>query len=51
VLDLLGEGGSGEKCADLLSYAEYKFELCVVIRLTKDNKEEEYFVDVAPVWG
>jgi hypothetical protein len=51
VLDLLREGGYGEVCTDLLSYAEYKFELCVVTRLTKANKEEEDFVDVAPGWG
>jgi hypothetical protein len=51
VLDLLEEGGSGEVHTDLLSYAEYKFELCAIIRLTKANKEEEYFVDVAPGWG
>jgi hypothetical protein len=51
VLDLLEEGGFGEVHIDLLSYAEYKFELCVVIILTKDNKEEEDFVDVAPGWG
>jgi hypothetical protein len=36
---------------DLLSYAEYKCELCVVTRLTKPNKEEEDFVDVALGWG
>ena len=50
MLDLLGERGSGKVHTDLLSYAEYKFELCVVIRLTKANKEED-FVDVAPGWG
>ena len=38
MLDLLGEGGSNEVCIDLLSYAKYKFELCSIIRLTKDNK-------------
>jgi hypothetical protein len=48
VLDLLERGGSGKVHADILSYAEYKFELCVVIRLMKDNKEEEEFVDVSP---
>ena len=51
MLDLLGEGGSGEVCTNILSYAEYKFELFVVTRLTKANKEEEDFVDVAPRWG
>jgi hypothetical protein len=51
VLDLLKEGRSGEVREDLLSYAEYKFELCAIIRLTKDNKEEEDFVDVSPGWG
>ena len=52
MLDLLGEGGSGKVRVDLLSYAEYKFEICAVIRLTKDNKEEEEdFVDVALGWG
>jgi hypothetical protein len=51
VLDLLEEGGFGEVCTDLLSYVKYKCELCVVTRLTKDNKEEEDFVDVAPGWG
>jgi hypothetical protein len=51
VLDLLREGGSSKVHADLLSYVEYKFELCVVTRLTKANKEEEDFVDVAPGWG
>jgi hypothetical protein len=51
VLDLLGEGGSDEVQADILSYAKYKFEICVVIRLTKANQEEEDFVDVAPGWG
>ena len=51
MLDLLGEGGFGEVCTYLLSYAKYKFELCVVIILTKANKEEEDFVDVAPGWG
>ena len=51
MLDLLGEGGSGEVCADILSYVEYKFDLYDVIRLTKVNKEEEDFVDVAPGWG
>ena len=51
MLDLLREGGYGKVRADLLSYVEYKFDLCVVIRLTKDNKEEEYFVDVALGWG
>jgi hypothetical protein len=51
VLDLLREGGSGRVHTYLLSYAEYKFKLCAVIRLTKANKEEEDFVDVAPRWG
>ena len=51
MLYLLGEGGSVKVHADLLSYVEYKFELYVVIRLTKANKEEEDFVDVAPGWG
>ena len=51
MLDLLGEGGSGEVCTDIMSYVEYKFELCVVIRLNKTNKEEEDFVDIAPRWG
>ena len=51
MLDLLGEGGSGEVRADLLSYVEYKCEHCVVTRLTKDNKEEEDFVDVSLGWG
>ena len=51
MLYLLREGGSGEVHTDLLSYAEYKFELCAVTRLTKANKEEEDFVDVAPGWG
>ena len=51
MLDLLGEGGSGEVDADLLSYAEYKFELCAVTKLTKANKEEEDFVDIALGWG
>jgi hypothetical protein len=51
VLDILREGGSGEVRADILSYAEYKFELYVVVRLTKANKEEEDYVDVAPGWG
>ena len=51
MLDLLGEGGSGKVCRDLLSYAGYKFELCVVTKLTKANKEEEDFVDMAPGWG
>jgi hypothetical protein len=51
MLVLLGEGGSSKVRADLLSYVEYKFELCVVIRLTKANKEEEDFVDVALGWG
>jgi hypothetical protein len=40
VLDLLREGGSSEVRVDLPSYAEYKFELCVVTKLTKANKEE-----------
>jgi len=52
MLDILGEGGSSEVCVDILSYAEYEFKLYVVIRLTKDNKEEEEdFVDVALWWG
>jgi hypothetical protein len=51
MLDLLREGGFGEVCVDLLSYAEYKCELCDVTRLTKANKEEEDFVDIAPGWG
>jgi hypothetical protein len=51
VLDLLEEGGYGEVHANLLSYAEYKFELCFVIKLTKANKEEEDFVDIARGWG
>ena len=51
MLDLLREGGSGEVHADILSYVEYKFKLCVVVRFTKANKEEEDFVDVAPGWG
>ena len=51
MLDLLGEGGFGNVREDLLSYAEYKFEICALTRLTKDNKEEEDFVDVAPGWG
>ena len=38
MIDLLGEGGSGEVRIDLLSYVEYKFKLCAVIRLTKSNK-------------
>ena len=50
MLDLLGEGGSGEVRAYLLSYEEYNFDLCAIIRLTKDNKEEEDFVDIAPGW-
>jgi hypothetical protein len=40
VLDLLGEGGYDEVRIGILSYAEYKYELCAVTRLTKDNKEE-----------
>jgi hypothetical protein len=40
VLDLLGERGFVEVRADLLSYAEYKYDLCAVTRLTKANKEE-----------
>jgi hypothetical protein len=51
VLDLLGEGGSGEVRTYLLSYVEYKFDLYVVIRLTEANKEEKEFVDIAPGWG
>jgi hypothetical protein len=51
VLDLLEEGGSGKVHVDLMAYAEYKFELCVVTQLTKANKEEEDFVDIAPGWG
>jgi hypothetical protein len=51
VLDLLGEGGFGDVHADLFSYAEYKFEIYALTRLTKANKEEEDFVDVAPGWG
>jgi hypothetical protein len=51
VLDILGEGGSSKVHADLLSYVEYKFELFVVIKLAKANKEEEDFVDIAPGWG
>ena len=38
MLDLLEEGGSSEVRTDLLSYAEYKFDLYVVTRLIKDNK-------------
>jgi hypothetical protein len=38
VLDLIGEGGAGEVCIDLLSYVEYKFELCAITKLTKSNK-------------
>ena len=51
MLDLLREEGFGEVHAYLLFYAKYKFELCAVIRLTKANKEEEDFVDVATGWG
>jgi hypothetical protein len=51
MLDLLGEGGYGEVSADLLFYAEYKCEIHDVTRLTKDNKEEEDFVDVSSGWG
>ena len=49
--NLLREGGSSEVHADLFSYAEYKFKLSAIIKLTKSNKEEEDFVDVAPGWG
>jgi hypothetical protein len=45
------EGGSGEVHADLLSYAELVCGSVHVRRLTKDNKEEEELVDVAPHWG
>ena len=51
MLDLLEEGGYDEVRTDLLSYVEYKCELCVVTQLTKANKEEEYFVDATPGWG
>jgi len=51
MIDLLGEGGYGEVHVDLLSCVEYNFKLCVVIRFTKANKEEECFVDVALGWG
>jgi hypothetical protein len=51
VLDLLREGGFGEMHTYLLSYVKYKFELYAVTRLTKANKEEEDFVDIAPGWG
>ena len=51
MLDPLGEGGSGEVQVDLLSYVEYKCEIYAVTWLTKANKEEEDFVDVAPGWG
>jgi hypothetical protein len=51
MLDLLREGESDEVRANLLSYVEYKFELCAVIKLTEANKEEEDFVDLAPGWG
>jgi len=51
VLDPLREGGSGEVHANILSYAEYKCELYAVTQLTKANKKEEDFMDVAPGWG
>jgi hypothetical protein len=50
VLDLLGEGGSGEVHRSPV-LCGVQVELCVVTRLTKANKEEEDFVDVAPGWG
>jgi hypothetical protein len=54
-LDLIGEGGSGKVCVDLMSFAKLALWLCAQenknVERLKTNKEEKELVDVAPHWG
>jgi hypothetical protein len=39
------------RCMQIFCPMQSTVKVCVVIKLTKANKEEEYFVDIAPGWG